>query len=220
MKDSFNNSPGSDKELVIATTNSGKLAEIRSELSVLEIPLLSLRDFPDLPEAPETGNSFEENATSKARFYHQLLNKPLLAEDSGLVIPSLGGFPGIHSARIAEDDPSRIRIVLQRLQELDTHHELPPDGRLAFYVSSVVFVDREFIRSVEGRCHGSITRNPSGSKGFGFDPIFVTEGSTRTFAEMNIAEKSQLSHRGKALRQIIPYLQQRFRKQAAGKEAL
>lgn len=215
MKDSFNNSPNSSRELIIATTNAGKLNEIFEQLSVLEIPLLSLNDFQVLPEATETGSTFEENARLKAQFYYDLLKRPVLAEDSGLVIPALGGFPGVHSARIAKDDPSRIRCVLDRLEELERDFSTPNipalDLRSAYYVSSVVFLDGSSVQAVEGRCHGTIARLPAGTAGFGYDPIFIPEDFSKTFGELTSLEKAERSHRGEALRAILPYLRKRFR---------
>lgn len=214
MKDSFNNFPNSSRELIIATTNAGKLNEIFEQLSVLEIPLLSLNDFQVLPEATETGTTFEENARLKAEFYYDLLKRPILAEDSGLVIPALGGFPGVHSARIANDDPSRIRCVLDRLEELEKEFPAPSspdvDLRSAYYVSSLVFLDGSSVQTVEGRCHGTIARIPVGTAGFGYDPIFVPENFPKTFAELTSLEKAERSHRGEALRAILPYLRKRF----------
>jgi XTP/dITP diphosphohydrolase len=215
MKDSFNSSRPSGKELIIATTNPDKFAEICSELSSLEIQLRSLKDFPKLPEAPETGATFEENARLKAGFYYRQLHLPVLAEDSGLVIPALGGFPGIHSARIAQDDASRIQCVLDRL--LDLEKELPASDspapeiiRSAYYVSILAFANGENIHVVEGRCHGTILRAPSGNQGFGYDPIFCPDQSLKTFGQMDRKEKFVLSHRGNSLRSMIPYLQNQF----------
>src|SRR5262245_1433019 len=113
--------PSGDRLLLLATTNQNKVFEIRTALGQMGIPLCSLRDFPQVPEAPETGSTFAENAAQKANYYWEQFRKPVLAEDSGLVIPSLGGFPGIQSARIGPDDHSRIEMVLGRLknQELD-----------------------------------------------------------------------------------------------------
>jgi non-canonical purine NTP pyrophosphatase (RdgB/HAM1 family) len=214
MKDSSSNSPTSSRELIIATTNAGKLNEIIEQLSVLEIPLLSLNDFQVLPEATETGTTFEENARLKAKFYYDLLKRPVLAEDSGLVIPALGGFPGVHSARIADDDPSRIRCVLDKLEELEKDFSAPNspdlDFRSAYYVSSLVFLDGTSVQAVEGRCHGTIARIPVGTAGFGYDPIFIPENFPKTFAELTSLEKTVRSHRGEALRAILPYLRKRF----------
>ena len=210
MKDSLSSSHLSGKELIIATTNKGKFGEICSELSSLNLQLRSLGDFAGLPEAPETGSTFEENARLKADFYYRKLQLPVLAEDSGLVIPSLGGFPGIHSARIANDDASRIRLVLERLGELEKETLTAPEKswqlRAAYYVSSLVFEEGEKVFTVEGRCQGVITGSPSGTQGFGYDPIFVPENTGKTFGEMDQEQKSQISHRGRALRGMMPYL--------------
>jgi non-canonical purine NTP pyrophosphatase (RdgB/HAM1 family) len=216
MKDSFNSSLHSGKGLIIATTNAGKLDEICSVLSFLEISLLSLSDFAVLPEAPEAGSTFEENARGKAVFFFDHLKRPVLAEDSGLVLPALGGFPGVHSSRIAADDSSRIRCVLDRLEELERDFPAPNSTaaeqmRSAYYVSSLVFFNGDNTLVTEGRCHGKIQRTSSGTQGFGYDPIFLPDNSSKTFGQMDPTEKSKISHRGIALKAMIPFLIAQFR---------
>lgn len=203
MKKYCNNSPPSgDRYLVLATSNENKFFEIRSALGQLGIPLYSLRDFPPLPDAPETGNTFEENARQKAEYYFAHLQKPVLAEDSGLVIPSLDDFPGIHSARIAPTDSERIQLVLHRLQAIS--------DRTAYYACTLVFYDGTEACAVEGRCHGVLIEEPRGEGGFGYDPLFCPNGIPRTFAQMTIKEKTQYSHRGQAIQKMAPFLLKRF----------
>jgi XTP/dITP diphosphohydrolase len=196
-------------ELVIATYNVGKFVELRSGLEVLGIPLLSLSDFPDIPEAPETGETFSEIANRKAQFYFERLRRPgiderrlpagILAEDSGLIIPSLDGFPGIFSARIGNTDNERIQIVLNKLHSIS--------DRSAYYHCSMVFITINDKIETEGRCYGTIVETPVGNLGFGYDPIFLPRNSDRTFGETPISEKSAISHRGRALQQMIPQIQ-------------
>jgi len=188
--------------IVIATSNRGKFLELQDGLKDLNLPLLSLQEFPEVPEAPEWGRNFEEIALNKARFYKEQLQLPVLAEDSGLVIPSLEGFPGIFSARIAPTDAERIQIILEKLQG--------KIERSAFYYCSMVFLDSEGMMESKGRCDGHIVETPRGSLGFGYDPIFCPDNTERTFGEMNLQEKSHYSHRGRAFRQLLPQLRSRI----------
>ena len=185
-------------EIVIATTNRGKFHELRHGLKELNLPLLSLQEFPEVEEAPEVGADFDEIARNKARFYFERLHLPVLAEDSGLVIPSLNGFPGIFSARIAPTDSERIQIILEKLQGRT--------DRSAFYYCGMVFLDSKGMMEAKGRCDGHIIETPRGSLGFGYDPIFCPETTGKTFGEMNLEEKAYYSHRGRALRHLLPQL--------------
>ena len=204
MKGSCNSSPPSEgKYLVVATTNENKFFEIRSALGRLRAPLYFLNSFPSIPESPETGKTFEDNARQKAEYYFQHLQKPLLAEDSGLVVPALDGFPGIYSARIGPDDRSRNQVVLDKLKGV-------PD-RSGYYICSLVFHTGQDLIAVEGRCDGTITEEPIGELGFGYDPIFrPNEHTSKTFGEMTIKQKSYYSHRGRAVEKILPYLMKYF----------
>lgn len=193
-----------DRLLLLATTNQNKVFEIRTALGQLGIPLSSLKDFPHVPETPETGFTFAENAAQKANYYWEKFRKPVLAEDSGLVIPALEGFPGIQSARIGTDDNSRIQIVLKKLQD--------SEDRKAYYISSIMFIVNDTRYAVEGRCDGILLKAPDGSQGFGYDPIFLPDGALKPFGRMSIKEKSQYSHRAQAVHRIIPHLISEFRK--------
>ncbi len=171
-------------------------------LKDLNVRLLSLQEFPDIPEAPEQGMSFEEIARNKARFYRKRLQFPVLAEDSGLVIPSLDGFPGIFSARIASTDQERIQIILEKLSA--------KKERSAFYYCSMAFLDSEGMMESQGRCDGRIVETPRGLLGFGYDPIFCPDNTDRTFGEMKLQEKFHYSHRGRALKQLLTQLGNRI----------
>ncbi|HEY4491564.1 MAG TPA: RdgB/HAM1 family non-canonical purine NTP pyrophosphatase [Acidobacteriota bacterium] len=185
---------------MIATTNQGKFREIAAELKPLAISLDSLSSFKGAPESPETGISFAENAMQKADFYFDYLRTAVLAEDSGLVIPSLDGFPGLHSARVAATDSERIQTVLDRLRNRE--------DRSAYYVCHIVVKTGTRLCVSEGTCHGRITSVPEGDQGFGYDPIFQPEGAVSTFGQMRLIEKSAYSHRGRAARKLLPCLQQ------------
>lgn len=199
-----NNSPPPDgKLLVVATTNDNKFFEIRSALGAIAIPLYTLHKFPPVTVPEETGITFMENAKIKAEAYFRELKRPVLAEDSGLVVPALDGYPGIHSARIAATDPERIRIILEKLG--------PGMDRAAAYVCSMVFIMDGRLHEVEASCTGWIVREPVGERGFGYDPIFQPAGSPKTFGQMSIKEKSNYSHRGKAAQLMIPHLLSAFR---------
>lgn len=213
MKDSCNNSPPSTgKYLILASTNRNKFFEIRTAFGHTGIPLYSLSDFPEVPEAPETGSTFAENARQKALYYHAQFGKPVLAEDSGLVIPALGGFPGIHSARVAPTDPLRIAIILDRLRELQAGSPSAiPSIRNAYYFCSIAAIVNEEAIEAEGRCDGVLIEQPDGDLGFGYDPIFRPEGVAKTFGRMSIKEKSQYSHRARAVHAILPRLLEAFR---------
>jgi XTP/dITP diphosphohydrolase len=197
--------PSGDRLLLVATTNQNKVFEIRTALGQLGIPLCSLKDFPQVAEAPETGSTFAENASQKANYYWAKFQKPVLAEDSGLIIPSLGGFPGVQSARIGPDDQSRIEIVLDKLKN-------PELSRKAYYICSIMLIVNGSHYAVEGRCGGTLLETPDGTQGFGYDPIFLPDGALRPFGRMSIKEKSQYSHRAEAIHRIIPYLISEFRK--------
>ncbi len=215
MKGYCNSSPPSgERFLLLASTNQNKFFEIRTSLGQIGIPLYSLNDFPAIPEAPETGFTFAENAAQKAKYYWENFKKPVLAEDSGLVVPALDGFPGIHSARIAPDDASRLQIVLQKLNAIEKGSEAADSElRRAYYVCSIMLIVNDQTQySVEGRCDGTLIAEPDGTQGFGYDPIFIPDGATHTFGRMSIKEKSQYSHRAKAIHLIIPHLISEFRK--------
>jgi XTP/dITP diphosphohydrolase len=204
MKGSCSNSQRLEGNLLVfTTTNENKFFEVRTALGATGIPLRSLQDFGSAPHVEETGTSFAENAKLKAEAYYEFLQKPVLAEDSGLVIPALGGYPGIASARIADTDEERIRIILDKLKVAE--------DRLAYYVCNVYFISAEETEQVEATCHGSITESPMGTLGFGYDPIFKPDGSARTFGQMSVREKANYSHRAKAVRLLLPRLLSAFR---------
>jgi XTP/dITP diphosphohydrolase len=189
-------------QIVIATSNRGKFIELQDALRVLNVQLLNLNDFPGIREAPEDGNSFAEIALGKAAFYYAQLQLPVLAEDSGLVIMALGGFPGTRSARVANTDHERISIILEKLNGVQ--------DRSAFFHCSMVFMTATESILAEGRCNGMVTEYPRGTLGFGYDPVFQPEGSVHTFAEMDLPAKAICSHRARALRRLLPQIRSRM----------
>lgn len=187
-------------ELIVATTNRGKFGEIEEALKDLPLVLRCLADFPGAPVVEEDQPTFEENALKKARTIARWSGKPALADDSGLVVPALEGRPGIHSARYAgkgaDDEANRQKLV----EELK---EAPDEKRNASFVCIMVLVTpsgKEKI--VEGRCEGTIAREPRGSLGFGYDPLFYLPSLQKTMAELPLQEKNKISHRGQALQKL------------------
>lgn len=196
---------GGRPRLVVATRNAGKHAELHRILSEhLDVELLGLDDVPPYEEAPETGATFAENALIKARAAVRHTGLPAVADDSGLTVEALAGMPGVLSARWAgpgRSDEANLRLVLHQVCQV-------PDGRRgAAFVCAAAFVTPDGDEHVvEGRVEGTLTRAPRGTNGFGYDPIFVPNGHTRTTAEMSNEEKDAISHRGRALRALAPYV--------------
>ena len=190
--------------VVLATRNRGKLEELHRilESAGLDIELVSPDEFPDLPDIPETEDSFAGNALLKAREIARLTNLPAIADDSGLAIDALNGMPGILSARWSGghgDDIANVNLVLAQLNDI-------PDSRRggAFHCAAAIALPDGTERVVEGTVEGVIIREPRGSGGFGYDPIFVPVGGDLTLAEIPAAEKDAISHRGRALEALAP----------------
>lgn len=184
--------------LVIATRNPGKLKEIQSFLSEFPIRLLSLDAFGPIPESPEEGESFDDNAYQKASFVARILGLPALADDSGLAVEALSGQPGIHSARfggVELTDEDRCRLLLAKMQGVSNR-------RAAFECVISIAVPTGAALTYEGRCEGTITTEMKGSGGFGYDPVFLYPPLGKTFAEITPEEKNSISHRAMALREI------------------
>jgi XTP/dITP diphosphohydrolase len=188
--------------LVMASHNPGKLAEMRDLLGPLGVPVTAAGDH-DLPEPEETGDSFLANARLKAEAARDATGLAAVGDDSGLVVPSIGGRPGIRSARWA--GPNRdFAAAMRRL-----HEEVEAAGgdRNAHFVSVIVLALPDGSEEVfEGRVDGTLVWPPRGDGGFGYDPMFVPHGETRTFAEMPFAAKQGYSHRGQALRALVARL--------------
>lgn len=185
-------------DLVVATRNKNKLAEIRDLLADLDFNVLSIADFPGIPEIVEDGNTFEENAEKKAVQVAQITKKLTIADDTGLEIDYLGGKPGIHSARFAGEnatDEDRNRKVLDALKDV------PGPERTARFKCAVAIVNHDAaVEIVVGTREGEIALEPRGSAGFGYDPLFIVPEYGKTYSELGQEMKNQISHRGLALK--------------------
>ena len=189
--------PTSRLRFLLATQNRGKVREIHAALSSLDIEFETLLGRDDLPEALESGTTFAENARLKAEHYHQLTGLPTLAEDSGLLVDALDGIPGVYSARFAPSDEERIEKLLGMLDSLPR-----PFSRGAHFVSAICLLLPEGLIEVAGEVPGELTREPRGTRGFGYDPIFYYPPLEKTFAQMTLEEKNQISHRAQALEKL------------------
>jgi XTP/dITP diphosphohydrolase len=190
--------------LVVATRNPHKLSELRQILDRGLADLIPLDESVRLP--PETGESFAENALIKARAAHELSHAPAIADDSGIAAATLGGRPGVRSARFAGEGASDEENLSALLREL----EAAEDRRVA-YVCVIALVDEAGEEHLfEGRCEGTLASGPRGSGGFGYDPAFVPDDTgaddPRTMAELSPAEKHAISHRGRAARALAEHL--------------
>ena len=188
---------------VLASNNSGKLREFAPLFESMGLEVVAQRDFA-VSDAEETGLSFIENAILKARHAAHATGRPAIADDSGLVVPALGGAPGIYSARYSGGGDTENNTKL--LSEMS---HLTGEDRAAFYVAviAVVMCESDPLPIIaEGRWYGEISFERSGSGGFGYDPLFIPKSSSCTAAEMSLAEKQALSHRAKALKALAPKL--------------
>jgi XTP/dITP diphosphohydrolase len=195
--------------LVLGTRNAKKREEIAEILGDLGIELRDLSAYPDAPEVTEDGDTFEANARKKAQQLARHLGEWVLGEDSGLVVPGLGGRPGVYSARYAGrqgDDKANNAKLLAELAPL------PDDRRKAYYVCTAALADPtgEVQAVVEGRCHGVITTEERGTGGFGYDPLFLIPEYHKTFGELSPRVKHALSHRARALAKLRPVLRRRL----------
>ena len=194
--------PASRIELVIASTNIHKIREFKAMLkNQTRLDLRSLSDFPNYTPPPETGATFAENAAIKAEHAAKALNRWVLADDSGLVVPAIGGEPGIYSARYAGDDAT---CADNRKKLLEAMHHLLDDDRNAFFECCIAIAAPSGIKKqVRGTCEGMILMQEKGGSGFGYDPLFVKHGYNKTFAQLGESIKNRVSHRRKALDKLI-----------------
>lgn len=188
------------KKIIVATKNQGKIKEMITAFKNLDVELHSLSEFGNLPDAIEDGSTFAENALKKASFYAKQTNCACLADDSGLEIDVLGGAPGIYSARFAgyhADDSANNKKMVEELTKKNV------SSSAAHYVCALAFVDTDGSSlSCEGRCSGIIRNFARGEGGFGYDPYFYLPNLDKTMAEITLAEKNTISHRGLALKNM------------------
>jgi XTP/dITP diphosphohydrolase len=190
--------------LVIATSNEHKFKEICSILHEPGIKFLSLRDFPEIPAIEETGDSFQSNALLKARTVYTHTTIVTLADDSGLEVDALQGAPGIYSARYAGYDRN---YAANNRKLLEVMENITDDRRGAQFRCVVAIVGPGTEEIVEGIVRGKIGHQPRGTAGFGYDPLFIPEGFTETYAEMGEELKNRISHRSQAFNKARVYLE-------------
>jgi XTP/dITP diphosphohydrolase len=197
-------------KLLLATRNRFKTAEMQQLLRATAWQVVMLSDIPGAPEVEEDGETLEDNARKKARSAHAVARTWTLSEDAGLEIDALGGEPGVRSARYCGEgasDADRMRAVLDRIVAV------PDDRRTARFRCVMCLVDPAGSEHCfEGICEGRISHHVRGTAGFGYDPIFIPDGHSRTFGELGLDTKSEISHRSRALREVISYLQGRVPK--------
>lgn len=187
-------------KLIFATNNQHKINEIR-QIVGSSFELLTLKDAGIDIDIPEPYDTLEENASNKSKTIYQLTQTSCFSEDTGLEVAALNGAPGVKSARYAGDDKSFEKNIDKLLKELENQH----DTRARFRtVISFLLDGKEYL--FEGICNGSITRQRKGNQGFGYDPVFIPDGSPKTFAEMDMLEKNKFSHRKKATDQLVAFL--------------
>lgn len=194
-------------KLLVASRNPKKLAELRRVLDaagLTGLTLMSLNDVAPFEEAPETGATFADNALAKARDASAASGLPSVADDSGLEVAALNGMPGVLSARWSGnhgDDAANTALLLAQLRDV------PDERRGAAFVSACALVSASGEVVVRGEWRGSIAREPRGDGGFGYDPVFLPECHDRTAAQLSPEEKDAVSHRGRALRLLLPALE-------------
>src|SRR3972149_5746154 len=193
-------------DLVIASKNLHKIRELRSMLKAAEIrDVLSLLDFPDYTPPEEIGSSFEENATLKATHAAKALDKLVLADDSGLIVPALNGRPGINSSRFASENATDRENRKKLLSEMAF---IKGDARAAYFECCLVLAFPDGLEKiVHGFCEGTILENEQGNHGFGYDSLFMKNDYNKSFAQISEEMKNKISHRFKAVEKLLPYLE-------------
>lgn len=189
--------------VVIATSNAHKVEEYKALMGDDSIELQSLLDYPGFPEVEENGATFTENASIKAVAASKYCDAPAFADDSGLEVFALNGEPGIYSARYAPTDKERIAKLLKNLEGKE-------DRSARFVCVIAIAFNGEVIETFEGEIRGTIGFEPKGDNGFGYDPVFIPEGETRTFAELSSAEKNSISHRANAFRKAAEFVEEQI----------
>ena len=191
----------SPKTIILASANPHKIEELRQVLAPMEIELKSTADYPGKNDVEEDRPDLEGNALKKARFWFQKTGIPSLADDTGLEVDALDGAPGVYSARFAGEGATYEDNVNKLLAELEGKK-----NRSAQFRTVIAYVTGKEELLFEGICRGEIIREKRGDKGFGYDPVFVPENHTKTFAELSSEEKNKISHRGRAMQKFIAHI--------------
>ena len=200
-------------KLVLATHNLHKQKEMNSILSSLDVLIVGLDEFPQIGDIEETGTTLLENAYIKARAVNELTGLPSIADDTGLEVDSLGGAPGVYSARYAGKTPTYQQNCNKLLLNLKGYSK---EKRVASFKTVIAFIDGEIEHHAEGVVKGMIIEKYRGGGGFGYDPIFQPESQSLTYAEMETEEKNRISHRFKALDKIKEFLVPYFTRKGEG----
>lgn len=188
-------------KLIFATNNKHKIEETRTLIGK-KFEIITLNDAGIMIDIPEPHDTLEENASEKSRTIYKLRGINCFSEDTALEVEALGGEPGVKSARYAGEEKSFDKNIQKLLLKLENH----PNRQARFRtVISLIVNGNEYL--FEGVCRGTIAKKPSGTEGFGYDPVFIPEGENRTFAEMPLSEKNHNSHRRKALDKLVTFLQ-------------
>ncbi len=194
----------SQKNLILATRNQDKILEIKDMLSGLNIDIVTLDSFPEIPEIIEDGDTLEANAEKKAREIHQATGLPSLADDTGLEVDFINGDPGVYSSRFAGENAT---YAMNNEKLLNKLKDVPIEQRTACFRCVIAIAENGQVTLLEGTCHGFILNKIKGSHGFGYDPLFYVPGYNQTFAEMPLSVKNNISHRGFALRKVRQYFE-------------
>ncbi|MBO5349609.1 MAG: XTP/dITP diphosphatase [Clostridia bacterium] len=189
--------------IILASNNKNKLKEITAKLNPFGIKVISQKEAGYDIEVEETGTTFQENAILKAEAIYELSNKPVIAEDSGLEVDFLNGDPGVYSARYAGEnatDEDKCNKILNLMKDVKDDNK-----RTARFKCAICYIDANGIKHIfEQSCEGIIAKEPHGNNGFGYDPIFMIEN--KSFAEITQEEKNEISHRGKAIKELVNYI--------------
>ncbi|OPL14709.1 MAG: non-canonical purine NTP pyrophosphatase [delta proteobacterium MLS_D] len=192
------------RRILFASRNEGKIREAQAILGSSNVKLVSIRDFPDMPEVVEDGKNFFENALKKAKTLSEFSGIPTIADDSGLEVDCLDGRPGVHSARYAGTNATDGDNIERLLEEMKG---IPQENRKAAFKCVLVLYETDgSYHHFEGLFEGSIAEAPSGTGGFGYDPVFLPAGENKTVAEMDPETKNSISHRGRAFDKLKKYL--------------
>ena len=195
------------REIVLATRNRDKVFEMQETLAEMPIVILTLEGFPHAPEVVEDGDTLEAKASKKARMIHAHTGMPALADDTGLFVEALHGAPGVYSSRYAGESAT-YRDNVQKL--LGAMKNVPEHQRRAEFRSVIAFAVEGEVHLIKGVCEGAIGYAPKGEGQFGYDPVFIASATGRTFAEMTLAEKNNVSHRGRALAAFKDFIRKRW----------